>query len=161
MCYYQKVYEMSNCSTASSTLCIVIVVIILAILDVCRYLILVFVNYSLITSRIEHLILSLLNFWISTLLNCLFKSLPFFTLECLLLLLICSKGILYAYLSTFSCIYVYVCMYLYIYLFLHCGLFFTKWQPTPVFLPGESQGQRCLVGCCQWGRTESDTTEVT
>ena len=36
-----------------------------------------------------------------------------------------------------------------------------KWQPTPVFLPGESQGQRSLVGCCLWGRTESDTTEVT
>ena len=33
--------------------------------------------------------------------------------------------------------------------------------PTPVFLPGESQGQRCLVGCRLWGRTESDTTEVT
>ena len=32
-----------------------------------------------------------------------------------------------------------------------------KWQPTPVFLPGESQGQRSLVGCCLWGRTESDT----
>jgi len=36
-----------------------------------------------------------------------------------------------------------------------------KWQPSPVFLPGESQGQRSLVGCCPWGRTESDTTEVT
>ena len=36
-----------------------------------------------------------------------------------------------------------------------------KWQPTPVFLPGESQGQRSLVGCCLWGLTESDTTEVT
>ena len=36
-----------------------------------------------------------------------------------------------------------------------------KWQPTPVFLPGESHGQRSLVGCCLWGRTESDTTEVT
>ena len=36
-----------------------------------------------------------------------------------------------------------------------------KWQPTPVFLPGESQGQQSLVGCCLWGRTESDTTEVT
>ena len=34
-----------------------------------------------------------------------------------------------------------------------------KWQPTPVFLPGESQGQRSLVGCCLWGHTESDTTE--
>ena len=36
-----------------------------------------------------------------------------------------------------------------------------KWQPTPVFLPGESQGQGSLVGCCQWGRTESDTTDAT
>ena len=36
-----------------------------------------------------------------------------------------------------------------------------KWQPTPVFLPGESQGQRNLVACRLWGRTESDTTEVT
>ena len=36
-----------------------------------------------------------------------------------------------------------------------------KWQPTPVFLPGESQGRGCLVGCHLWGRTESDTTEVT
>ena len=35
-----------------------------------------------------------------------------------------------------------------------------KWQPTPVFLPGESQGRGSLVGCCLWGRTESDTTEV-
>ena len=36
-----------------------------------------------------------------------------------------------------------------------------KWQPTPVFLPGESQGQGNLVGCLLWGRTESDTTDVT
>ena len=36
-----------------------------------------------------------------------------------------------------------------------------KWQPTPVFLPGESQGQGSLVGCRLWGCTESDTTEVT
>ena len=35
-----------------------------------------------------------------------------------------------------------------------------KWQPTPVFLPGESQGQGSLVGCPLWGCTESDTTEV-
>ena len=35
-----------------------------------------------------------------------------------------------------------------------------KWQPTPVFLPGESQGRRSLVGCYLWGCTESDTTEV-
>ena len=29
-----------------------------------------------------------------------------------------------------------------------------KWQPTPVFSPGESQGRRSLVGCRLWGRTE-------
>ena len=36
-----------------------------------------------------------------------------------------------------------------------------KWQPTPVFLPRESRGQRSLVGCCPQGCTESDTTEAT
>ena len=36
-----------------------------------------------------------------------------------------------------------------------------KWHPTPVLLPGESQGQGSLVGCHLWGRTKSDTTEVT
>ena len=36
-----------------------------------------------------------------------------------------------------------------------------KWQPTPVFLPVESQGQGSLVGCRLWGRTELDTTEAT
>ena len=35
-----------------------------------------------------------------------------------------------------------------------------KWQPTPVFLPGESQGWGSLVGCRLWGHTESDTTGV-
>jgi len=34
-----------------------------------------------------------------------------------------------------------------------------KWQPTPVFLPGESHGQRSLTGYSPWGRKESDTTE--
>ena len=36
-----------------------------------------------------------------------------------------------------------------------------EWQPTPVFLPGESHGQRSLVGYSPWGPKESDTTEVT
>ena len=36
-----------------------------------------------------------------------------------------------------------------------------KWQPTPVFLPGESQGRGSLVGFRLWGHTESDTTEGT
>ena len=36
-----------------------------------------------------------------------------------------------------------------------------KWQPTPVFLPEESQVRGSLVGCRLWDRTESDTTDVT
>ena len=36
-----------------------------------------------------------------------------------------------------------------------------QWHPTPVLLPGKSHGRRSLVGCHLWGRTESDTTEVT
>ena len=36
-----------------------------------------------------------------------------------------------------------------------------KWQPTPVFLPGESQGRGSLVDCRLWGRTELGTTEAT
>ena len=35
-----------------------------------------------------------------------------------------------------------------------------KWQPTPVFLPGESQGRQSLVSCPLWDCTESDTTKV-
>ena len=34
-----------------------------------------------------------------------------------------------------------------------------KWQPTPVFSPGESDGRRSLVGYCPRGRKESDTTD--
>ena len=43
---------------------------------------------------------------------------------------------------------------------LHRSAFFIrrKWQPTPVFLPGESQGRQNLVGCRLWGSKESDTT---
>ena len=32
-----------------------------------------------------------------------------------------------------------------------------KWQPTPAFLPGESQGRGSLVGCCLWGHAQSRT----
>ena len=34
-----------------------------------------------------------------------------------------------------------------------------KWQPTAVFLPGESHGQKSLESCGRWGQKESDTTE--
>ena len=36
-----------------------------------------------------------------------------------------------------------------------------KWQPSPVFLSGDSHGQRNLAGYSSWGHTESDTLEVT
>ena len=36
-----------------------------------------------------------------------------------------------------------------------------KWQPTPVILPGESQGRGSLVGCRLWSRIELDITEAT
>ena len=49
--------------------------------------------------------------------------------------------------------------FLYLFIWLHLILLWRrKWQPTPVFLPGESQRQESLVGCRLWGRTESDTT---
>ena len=32
-----------------------------------------------------------------------------------------------------------------------------QWQPSPLLLPGESQGWGSLVGCHLWGCTESDT----
>ena len=35
------------------------------------------------------------------------------------------------------------------------------WQPSPVFLPGGSHGQRNVAGSSPWGHTESDTIEVT
>ena len=34
-----------------------------------------------------------------------------------------------------------------------------KWQPTPVFLPGKSHGQKSLAGYSQWGHKKSDTTK--
>ena len=36
-----------------------------------------------------------------------------------------------------------------------------EWHSTPVFLSGESYGQRSLVGCSSWGRRESNTNELT
>ena len=35
------------------------------------------------------------------------------------------------------------------------------WQPSPIFLPGESHGERSLVGYSPWGHKESDKAEVT
>ena len=86
-------------------------------------------------------------------------------------------------------IYVYVYIYIYIYIYINIGtspvapvvknllpmqvdvVGFDPWireipcrraqQPTPVFFPGESHGQKSLVGYSPWCCTESDTTEAT
>ena len=42
-----------------------------------------------------------------------------------------------------------------------CSNYHTIALISPVFLPGESQGQGSPMCCCLWGRTESDTTEAT
>ena len=49
------------------------------------------------------------------------------------------------------------------YFFSVCNVFYwrRKWQPAPVFLPGESQGRGEPGGLPLWDRTESDTTEAT
>ena len=49
-----------------------------------------------------------------------------------------------------------VCVYFCLLLVYHWR---RNWQPTPVFLPGKSYGQRSLVGYSPWGLKESDTTE--
>ena len=75
-----------------------------------------------------------------------------------------SKSLFYTSVSLLlSCIqgYHYHLSKFHIYVLVYCIGWRRKWQPTPVFLPGESQGRGSLVGCHLWGRTESDTTEVT
>ena len=77
------------------------------------------------------------------------------------------SGISLPLLFYFLCNYHHVTYYLLhlLILFFICSSSFMHWrrtwQPTPVFLLGESQERRSLVGCCLWGCTESDTTEVT
>ena len=49
--------------------------------------------------------------------------------------------------------------FIYVYICIQCIYRRRQWQSTPVVLPGKSHGWRSLVGCCPWGRIESDTTE--
>ena len=61
-----------------------------------------------------------------------------------------------------GCMYFFELVYFaFFWMRLLCHSWRRKWQPTPVFFPGESQGQGSLVGCHLWGCAESDTTEVT
>ena len=46
-----------------------------------------------------------------------------------------------------------------IFAYAYVPLWRRQWHPTPVLLPGKSQGRRSLVGCSPWGHEESDMTE--
>jgi len=66
----------------------------------------------------------------------------------------------YKILAIFPVLHITSC-FLFILYIVVCTSWRRKWQPTPVFLHGESQGWGRLVGCRLWGCTESDMTEVT
>ena len=80
-----------------------------------------------------------------------------------------NENVTYSEIQEKPCQWIHICFYTYCWEMLYpwvnrtfLDIFWRrKWQPTPVFLPGESQGRGTLVGCRLWGRTESDTTEVT
>ena len=67
---------------------------------------------------------------------------------------------IYRYMCIYMCVCVCVCVFTGMYVCMNI-YWRRKWQRTPVFLPGESQGRGTLVGCGLWGCTESDTTEAT
>ena len=55
------------------------------------------------------------------------------------------------------CVYIYMCVCVCVCVCVRMYIWRRKWQPTPVFLPGESHGWKTLVGCSPWGRKESKT----
>ena len=64
--------------------------------------------------------------------------------------------------ETLICLHTYTHMSLHTHTYTHTHTYWRrKWQPTPVFLPGESQGWGSLVGGHLWGCTESDMTVAT
>ena len=60
------------------------------------------------------------------------------------------------FLGLFVCVYICEWNYPVIFHSYNILIWRRKWQPTPVFLPGESHGQRSLMGCHLWGCTELD-----
>ena len=78
--------------------------------------------------------------------KCLFRSLAHFLIG----------SFIFLELSCISCLYIFEISCLLVASF---AIWRRKWQSTPVFLPGESHGQRSLVGYSPWGHKESDMTE--
>ena len=73
-----------------------------------------------------------------------------------------QKGGTYVHLSVYIRIYIRTCIHIADSLCCAVGTNLEKAvAPTPVFMPGESQGRGSQVGCCLWGHTESDTTDAT
>ena len=152
------------------------------------YFIVALMCISFLINDIEHIFMCLLTVWISSLERCLFRSSPHFStgLFVLLFLLSCMskpqfktsslQKAMAPHSSTLAWkipwmeqpgrlqsmgslrVRHYWATSLSFFTFMHWR---RKWQSTPVFLPGESQGRGRLEGRRLWGRTKSDTTETT
>ena len=95
------------------------------------------------------------------------------TCVCMYIHIIYTYVLTCTYIHSYLCIYIgELCIYVYMYMGIPCWLsgkqsacqcrrygfnpwvgkilLSSAWQPTAVFLPGESHGQRSLVGCCAW-----------
>ena len=81
---------------------------------------------------------------------------------------ICGTAVKFAWLPL-DCTYLHIYMFfiyiyvfyihIYTYIYIHICIWRREWQLTPVFLPGESHGQRRLAGYNSWGCKESDITK--